>query len=156
MGNTCVSVVLHYHENISCYFLAFSFYSLVKQNSFFIREFNSILFVLRVVQFIGTKHAVRKWQFVPTFSPKYAITLSLSCPVIVYLNRGKIKNGPGQFNFSGLFLFRPQAAFIMLCFSFSLYFIDVFSTHPLFELCSPAHIDTFWAALWKTVKTVWI
>lgn len=42
---------------------------------------------------------------------KHAITLSISCPDILFLNCGK--NGPGQFNFSGLFLMRPRPAFLL-------------------------------------------
>jgi len=40
-----------------------------------------------------------------TNSLKYAITLSISCSVIVFLNCGE--NGPGKFNCYGLFLIRP-------------------------------------------------
>lgn len=66
----------------------------------------------------------------------------------VFLNRGE--NGSRQFNSSGLFLIRPQTAFMF----FSLYFMDFFQhTSFFFELRSAAHIDTFEL---PCVKTVWI
>lgn len=104
-----------------------SFSSMVKQNSF-----NAFCIRSRTI------HRDRAFCQKMTNYPKYAFTLSISCPVIVFLTRDE--NGPGQFNFSGLFLIWPQAALKSIC---SLYFKDVFSTHCFFEMCSAAHRDTF-------------
>lgn len=74
-------------------------------------QFNWMLLVLS-----STSHrdgaCCQKMTNCPKYALKYAITLSISCLVIVFLDWGE--NGPGQFNFSGLFLIRPQAAFMLV------------------------------------------
>lgn len=112
-GNTFICVTLP-DENISCCFRAFHF--LAGSSKIHSCQFNSIFFFFFFCIESSAIHRDRaccqKMTNCPKYAPKYAITLSISCLVIVFLNRGE--NGPAQFNFSGLFLIRPQSSFCVV------------------------------------------
>lgn len=94
--NSRFSCVTLPDENISRCSPRLSFFrGLVKQKTHSCR-FYSICFVLRVVKFRGTEHAVKKVTNCFKYPSKYAVTHTL------------------QFNFSGPVLIRPQAAFMLL------------------------------------------
>lgn len=103
-GNTCVAVVLHSQmKTFHASFRPFNFQ--LGRAKFILVSANQCVCIESSVM-----HKDR------ACCPKYAITLSVSCPIIVFLNWGE--NGTGQFNSHGLFLIRPQAAWMVFFLSF--------------------------------------
>lgn len=147
-GNTFSCVTPPDENRLS--FLSFS--SLDKENSFLSVQFNAFCIESSAIYWKGV--CCQKMTNCSKYAPKYAITLSISCPVVVFLSCGE--NGPGQFNLSGLLLisFYGQLLYCLsVCLFFSsFYLIDVFSMHPFFGPWSAAHINTFELSC---VKTAW-
>ncbi len=136
-GNTRVSVVWWKH------FMLLSFSSLVKQNSFLSVQFDAFCIESSAI------HRDRACCQKMTNCPKYAIALSISCPVIVFFWIG-VKMGQDSLI---LLVYSSSDHRQLLCFLVYISWIS-FSTHPFFfELRSAAHIDTFEL---PCVKTVWI